>query len=102
VRLEWVTGDDGRMRTQEVAGSAFELKADLVLLAMGFLGPRLAGLVEQGGVDLDSRGNVKPVSPTTGLRSPASSPAATCGGANRWWSGPSAKAANAPAPSTST
>jgi len=59
VRLEWVTGDDGRMRTQEVAGSAFELKADLVLLAMGFLGPRLAGLVEQGGVDLDSRGNVK-------------------------------------------
>jgi glutamate synthase (NADPH/NADH) small chain len=59
VRLEWVTGDDGRMRMQEVAGSAFELKADLVLLAMGFVGPRQRGLVEQGGVDLDPRGNVK-------------------------------------------
>jgi glutamate synthase (NADPH/NADH) small chain len=59
VRLEWVTGDDGRMRMQEVAGSTFELKADLVLLAMGFVGPRQAGLVEQGGVELDPRGNVK-------------------------------------------
>jgi glutamate synthase (NADPH) small chain len=53
VRLEWV---DGRMR--EVAGSEFELKADLVLLAMGFVGPRKAGLVEQSGVALDPRGNV--------------------------------------------
>jgi glutamate synthase (NADPH/NADH) small chain len=59
VRLEWVTGDDGRMRMQEVEGSTFELKADLVLLAMGFVGPRQAGLVEQGGVELDPRGNVK-------------------------------------------
>jgi glutamate synthase (NADPH/NADH) small chain len=58
-RLEWVTGDDGRMRMQDVAGSAFELKADLVLLAMGFTGPRQTGLVEQGGVELDPRGNVK-------------------------------------------
>jgi glutamate synthase (NADPH/NADH) small chain len=58
-RLEWVVGDDGRMRTQEVEGSTFELKADLVLLAMGFVGPRQAGLVEQGGVELDPRGNVK-------------------------------------------
>jgi glutamate synthase (NADPH/NADH) small chain len=53
VRLEWV---DGRMR--EVAGSEFELKADLVLLAMGFTGPRKAGLVEQSQADLDPRGNV--------------------------------------------
>jgi glutamate synthase (NADPH/NADH) small chain len=59
VRLEWVTGDDGRMRMQEVEGSTFELNADLVLLAMGFVGPRQAGLVEQGGVELDPRGNVK-------------------------------------------
>ena len=40
VRLEWVAGDDGRMQMREVAGSDFELKADLVLLAMGFVGPR--------------------------------------------------------------
>ncbi|MET0273667.1 MAG: glutamate synthase subunit beta, partial [Phenylobacterium sp.] len=58
VRLEWVA-EGGRMQMREVEGSAFELKADLVLLAMGFVGPRKAGLVEQGGVELDPRGNVK-------------------------------------------
>jgi len=58
VRVEWVKGADGRMGMQEVAGSGFELKADLVLLAMGFLGPRKPGLVEQAGVALDPRGNV--------------------------------------------
>ena len=59
VRLEWLPAEDGRMRMVEVEGSAFELQADLVLLAMGFTGPRLAGLVEQAGVELDPRGNVK-------------------------------------------
>ena len=58
VRVEWVKGADGRMGMQEVAGSTFELRADLVLLAMGFLGPRRPGLVEQAGVALDPRGNV--------------------------------------------
>ena len=58
VRVEWVKGADGRMAMQEVAGSAFQLKADLVLLAMGFLGPRKPGMVEQSGVALDPRGNV--------------------------------------------
>ena len=59
VRLEWVKDDQGRMQMREVAGSEFELKADLVLLAMGFVGPRQAGLVEQATVELDPRGNVK-------------------------------------------
>jgi len=59
VRLEWAADDSGRMQMREVEGSEFELKADLVLLAMGFVGPRQAGLIEQGGVDLDPRGNVK-------------------------------------------
>ena len=58
VRVEWAKGADGRMGMQEVAGSSFELRADLVLLAMGFLGPRRPGLVEQAGVALDPRGNV--------------------------------------------
>jgi glutamate synthase (NADPH/NADH) small chain len=53
VRLEWAGG-----KMQEVAGSAFQLKADLVLLAMGFLGPRKPGMLEQSGVALDPRGNV--------------------------------------------
>ncbi|HEX4712133.1 glutamate synthase subunit beta [Phenylobacterium sp.] len=57
-RLEWVAGADGRMQMREVAGSNFELKADLVLLAMGFTGPRTTGVVESSGVELDPRGNV--------------------------------------------
>ena len=57
-RIEWVKGADGRMAMQEVEGSRFELKADLVLLAMGFLGPRRPGMVEQSGVTLDPRGNI--------------------------------------------
>ena len=59
VRVEWVKGDDGRMSMQEVEGSVFELKADLVLLAMGFLGPRQEALLNQSAVELDPRGNVK-------------------------------------------
>ena len=59
VRVEWVRGEDGRTQMQEVAGSGFELKADLVLLAMGFMGPRHPGMVEQAGVALDARSNVK-------------------------------------------
>ncbi len=59
VRVEWTTGPDGRFQMREIPGSEFTLKADLVLLAMGFLGPRRAGLVEQAGVALDPRGNVR-------------------------------------------
>jgi len=58
VRIDWVKGADGRMAMKEVEGSAFDLKADLVLLAMGFLGPRRPGMVEQSGVTLDPRGNI--------------------------------------------
>jgi len=58
VRLEWVS-EEGRMVTREVAGSEFTLKADLVLLAMGFVGPRRPGLVEDASVELDPRGNVR-------------------------------------------
>ena len=59
VRVDWSPGPDGRPRLQEIGGSEFELKADLVLLAMGFLGPRKSGLVEQSQAELDPRGNVK-------------------------------------------
>ncbi|MFM5931009.1 MAG: FAD-dependent oxidoreductase, partial [Novosphingobium sp.] len=53
VRVEWVNG-----RMQDIEGSEFVLKADLILLAMGFVGPVKAGMVDQAGVDLDARGNV--------------------------------------------
>jgi glutamate synthase (NADPH/NADH) small chain len=53
VRADWSNG-----RPEEIPGSEFQLKADLVLLAMGFVGPRKTGLLEQVGVELDGRGNV--------------------------------------------
>lgn len=49
---------DGRMQMVEVAGSEQELACDLVLLAMGFVGPEKPGMLAQFGVDLDARGNV--------------------------------------------
>ncbi len=54
VRLKW---EGGKMI--EVPGSEFEMPADLVLLAMGFLGPTQNGLLEQLGVEKDARSNVK-------------------------------------------
>ncbi len=59
VRVEWVRGAGGRMAMQDVPGSTLRLPADLVLLAMGFTGPRVPGLVEQSGAALDPRGNVQ-------------------------------------------
>lgn len=59
VGVEWKKDDTGRFGPVPVKGSEFTLKADLVLLAMGFTGPRKGGLVEQAGVELDPRGNVK-------------------------------------------
>jgi glutamate synthase (NADPH/NADH) small chain len=60
VRLDWSQkGPDGRPLMKEVPGSAFEVECDLVFLALGFLGPVKAGLLEKLGVALDARGNVK-------------------------------------------
>jgi len=58
VRVEWRIGDGGKMNLVEMPGSAFTIECDLVLLALGFVGPRKAGLVEQARVKLDPRGNV--------------------------------------------
>jgi glutamate synthase (NADPH/NADH) small chain len=44
---------------EPIPGSSFTMDVDLVLLAMGFLGPVKKGMIEQLGVDLDARGNVK-------------------------------------------
>jgi len=61
--------DEGRVRAlrlvdvdekfQPVEGTEREIPADLVLLAMGFTGPEQPGLVEQLGVELDDRGNIR-------------------------------------------
>ncbi len=58
IKVEWTQDDQGKWNMSEVAGSEFELKADLVTLAMGFVHPVHAGMLEQLGVDLDARGNV--------------------------------------------
>jgi glutamate synthase (NADPH/NADH) small chain len=57
-RVEWTKAADGQMRMTEMPGTEFELPADLVLLAMGFVGPVAAGMIEQSGVARDGRTNV--------------------------------------------
>ncbi len=58
IRLEWVPGDGGRPQMREVAGSEFRIKADLVLLALGFLGPEAQGPIADLGLKTDERSNV--------------------------------------------
>ncbi len=58
VRLEWKKDLQGQMTMSEVPDSEFEIQADLVLLAMGYLHPVHEGLLTQLGVTLDGRGNV--------------------------------------------
>ncbi len=58
VRLQFQQDENGQSRMCEVEGSEFTIKADLILLAMGFLHPVHEGLLTELGVDLDGRGNV--------------------------------------------
>jgi glutamate synthase (NADPH/NADH) small chain len=57
-RLELQVGADGRTEYARVAGTEFEIEADLVLLAMGFTGPVKSRLLVELGVELDGRGNI--------------------------------------------
>ena len=59
VRAEWRTSNDGRPLMEEVPDSNFEIKADLVLLAMGFVHPVKTGALDELGLGLDPRGNIK-------------------------------------------
>ena len=61
VRVEFGEKDPqtGRRPMKEVEGSEFEVEADLVFLAMGFLGPVKNGIIEQAGIELNERGAVK-------------------------------------------
>ncbi len=58
-QIEWTTGENGRPNFEEVPGSEKIWPAQLVLLAMGFLGPEKDGMIDQLGVELDGRGNVQ-------------------------------------------
>ena len=76
-----------------VPGTEFRLKADLVLLAMGFVHPVHEGLIKTLALDLDPRGNVKADTESYQTSNPKIFSPATCAAASRWWSGRSAKAA---------
>jgi glutamate synthase (NADPH/NADH) small chain len=58
VEVRWEKGSDGRFGPTEIAGTERTIPADLVLLALGFVGPEKP-LVQQLGVKLDVRGNVQ-------------------------------------------
>ena len=59
VKLEWTEPDAaGRRSFREIPGSAFELPADLVLLAMGFVHVEHGPLIRDLGVSTDGRGNL--------------------------------------------
>ena len=60
VDLEWKYNDEGRAaQFVEIVGTEREIPCELALLAMGFVHPQHEGLVNELGVDLDERGNVK-------------------------------------------
>ena len=58
VQVEWNKDDSGRFQMAEIPGSEKEFKADLVLLAMGFLGPEDT-IVGKLGLETDERSNFK-------------------------------------------
>jgi glutamate synthase (NADPH) small chain len=57
VRLNW-KNENGRFVMEEVPGSEFVIECDLVLLALGFLGPEPDGIISELGLKLDQRSNV--------------------------------------------
>ncbi len=58
VRLQWETENGRPTKMVEVPGSEFEMDADLVLLALGFVGPEQGGPIADLGLELDQRGNI--------------------------------------------
>ena len=86
-----------------IPGTEFELDADLVLLAMGFVHPVHEGMIKSLGLELDPRGNVKAdqlaylSSQSEGVRRRRHA-----GAASRWWCGRSARAARPRIRSTSS
>ncbi len=61
VRLSFGDKDPktGQRPMKEIPGSEFEFEVDMVLLAMGFTGPVKKGMIEELGLELDARGNIK-------------------------------------------
>ena len=58
IKVDWKQDENGQWQMSEVAGSEFELKADLILLAMGFVHPVHQGMINELNLNKDSRGNI--------------------------------------------
>jgi len=59
VEIEWFKNKEGKSGFKKIEGSEKVLPCDLVFLAMGFVHPQRTGMLEQLGVQVDERGNVK-------------------------------------------
>lgn len=59
VKVAWTQDDSGDWTMAEIADSEFEIKADIVTLAMGFVHPVKEGMLDSMDVEFDHRGNVK-------------------------------------------
>uniref|UniRef100_A0A8D8I6P6 Glutamate synthase [NADH] n=2 Tax=Culex pipiens TaxID=7175 RepID=A0A8D8I6P6_CULPI len=77
VQVEWTQSPTGQWSMKEVAGSEKYFPADLILLAMGFLGPEKAAPTEMN-LDLDGRGNIKTTVGTYGTSNPKVFAAGDC------------------------
>lgn len=67
VQVEWSKDDEGRWVMKEVPGTAEVIKAELILLSMGFVSPEHQGLLEGLKVEYDQRGNVKTLDTKTNV-----------------------------------
>jgi glutamate synthase (NADPH/NADH) small chain len=58
-QIEWTKDENGQFKMNDVPGTEETIDADLILLAMGFVHPMHEGLVNELGLELDARGNIK-------------------------------------------
>ena len=58
MHVEWTEGENGQWNMSEVQGSEFEIPCEHAFLAMGFVHPVHAGMIDESGVEKDGRGNV--------------------------------------------
>jgi len=58
-KVDVARDSSGAIKMQEISGTEFEIDSDLVILALGFLYPERKGLIDDLGLKLDQRGNVK-------------------------------------------
>ena len=102
-RVEWKKDGTADAMAKSRARE-FEMKADLVLLAMGFVGPvqKAARGIRRGEGRARQRQGRHRGAGCYATSCPRCLPPATCAAASRWWSGRSAKAASARAPSTNS